>query len=56
MPGVRLLEWGDRIVATDPNTVNNKFCSYFNLSSRRDMLAAQVATLSAELSATLNGG
>lgn len=54
MPGVRLLEWGDRIVATDPNTVNSKFRTYFSLSSRRKILATQVATLTAELSATLN--
>jgi hypothetical protein len=56
MPGVRLLEWGDRIVATDPNTVNNKFRTYFNLSSRRDIITAQVATLITELSATINAG
>lgn len=51
MANVRLLEWGDKLVAVDPNTTNSKFRTYFNLSSRREFLLSQIATLNAELAA-----
>lgn len=45
---IRLLEWGDRIVATD-NDTTAKFRCIFHLSSRRELLTAQIATLKQEL-------